>query len=101
MINEPKKKIDWKPAFEIFTRVSSWVVVPIILALVVGEELDTHFGTKPWVFLSLTIFGFFISSYGIVRVVTKYIKEITPNICEPKIENTEPKEEIKQDSSWQ
>lgn len=100
-MEEDKKKFNWKPALEIFTRVSAWVVVPIILALVIGEALDTHYGTKPWIFLGLTIFGFFISSYGIVKVVTKYIKEITPNICEPKIEDTETKEEIKQDSSWQ
>jgi len=68
--------MDWKPAIEIFSRVSTWVVVPIVLALIVGKALDNHYGTKPWIFLGLTAVGFIFSSYGIVRVVFDYIKKI-------------------------
>lgn len=89
MITDDKKKINWRSAFEIFTRVSSWVVIPIVVALTIGKALDARYGTEPWIFLSLTVVSFAISSFGIVRVVTKYIKEFTPEICEPKIKNTE------------
>ena len=85
MVNNDKQKIDWKPAMDIFGRVSTWVVVPIILALVAGKALDKHFGTDPWIFLGLTGVSFLFSSYGIVRVVNKYIKDISPDTEDKKI----------------
>lgn len=66
----------WRPGVEIFTQVSGWIAGPIILALVVGKALDSHFGTKPWVFLGLTGLAFLFSSFGIVRVTSKYIKDL-------------------------
>ena len=79
-MEKDKKKLDWKPAFQIFSQVSTWVVVPIILALIIGKALDSHFGTDPWIFLGSTGFAFLISSYGIVRVVMKYMKTIEKEI---------------------
>lgn len=67
----------WKPGVEIFGRVSVWVVVPIVGALVVGKWLDGLYGTKPWIFLGLSGTGFLISSFGIVITVTKYIRKIS------------------------
>ncbi len=75
-MNHDKKKLDWKPAIEIFSKVSTWVVVPIILALIIGKALDAHYGTNPWIFLGLTSLAFIFSSYGIVRVISKYMKDI-------------------------
>ena len=66
----------WRPAVEIFSQVSGWVAGPIILALVVGKYLDGRFDTKPWIFLGLTGIAFIFSIYGIVKVVTKYMKKI-------------------------
>jgi F0F1-type ATP synthase assembly protein I len=66
----------WEPAVEIFTEVSSWIAGPIIFALIAGKYLDSRFNTRPWIFLGLTIFAFIISSFGIVRVVTRYMKKI-------------------------
>ncbi len=78
VINQDNKKLDWKPAFRIFTQVSTWVVVPVVLALIVGKALDKQYGTDPWIFLGLTALAFFFSSYGIVRVISKYMKTIDP-----------------------
>ena len=75
-MNENKKNLNWRPAFKIFTQVSGWIVGPIILALIAGKALDSQFGTKPWIFLVFTGIAFFISSFGIVRVVSKYLKKI-------------------------
>jgi len=66
----------WKPAVKIFSQVSVWIVVPIVLALIIGKNLDARFDTKPWIFLGLAVFGFFISSFGIFRIVIKYLQEI-------------------------
>jgi F0F1-type ATP synthase assembly protein I len=68
----------WKPAVEIFSRVSGYIVVPVVLALIVGKYLDNRFNTKPWIFLGLTGVAFLISSFSIVRTVSKYMKEIDP-----------------------
>ncbi len=66
----------WKDGVQIFTEVSVWIVVPILLALFVGKGLDAHYGTKPVIFLVLAGVGFLFSCFGIVRVVKKYMKEI-------------------------
>ena len=71
-----KKKLYWQPAVEIFSQVSVWIVVPIVLALIFGKMLDTHFGTTPIIFLALAGVGFLFSCFGIMRVVKKYVKEI-------------------------
>ncbi len=76
VMNEDKKKLDWKPAFELFGEVSTWIIVPIVLALIVGKALDKHYGTDPWIFLGLTGLSFILSLYGIIKVVNKYIKKI-------------------------
>ncbi|MDO8590666.1 MAG: AtpZ/AtpI family protein [bacterium] len=69
----------WKPAVQIFGQVSTWVVVPIVLALIVGKNLDARYATKPWIFLGLTCLAFLISSFGIVLVITKYMRKIEDN----------------------
>lgn len=79
MENDTKQKdmrLWWEPAVEIFTEVSGWIAGPIILALVLGKYLDGRFGTSPWIFLGLTGLSFIVSSFGIVRVVLRYMKKI-------------------------
>jgi F0F1-type ATP synthase assembly protein I len=66
----------WKPGVEIFSQASGWIAGPIILALVLGKYLDGRFDTKPWIFIGLTGFAFLISSFGIIKVVTRYMKKI-------------------------
>lgn len=67
----------WKPGVEVFGQVSAWVVVPIVLALIIGKYLDGLYGTKPWIFLSFSCVGFLISSFGIVLTATKYMRKIS------------------------
>ena len=67
----------WKQGVQVFSQVSVWIIVPILLALFVGKALDAHFGTKPIIFLVLAGMGFLFSCFGIMRVIKKYIKEIT------------------------
>ena len=76
MTKEDNKKIDWKTAIDIMSRVSAWIIVPIIFALIIGKALDNRYGTDPWIFLGCSGLGFLISSYGIVRVIFKYMKTL-------------------------
>lgn len=83
-----ENKNNWKSAFSLFSEISTWVVVPIILALVLGKYLDGYFHTAPFIFLGFAAFGFLITIFGIVKVVGKYMKEIKD------IENDGPDQKI-------
>ncbi|MEK7569787.1 MAG: AtpZ/AtpI family protein [Patescibacteria group bacterium] len=74
-----EKKPGWVQGIEIFGEISAWVAIPIIAALAGGKALDSHFGTKPWIFLGLTIIAFAVSILGIWKSLKKYIKEIETN----------------------
>jgi len=68
----------WKPGMQILSEVSSWIVAPIVLALVFGKMLDTHYGTKPMIFLVFAGLGFLVTCFGIFRVMKNYMKKIQP-----------------------
>ncbi|MFA4975131.1 MAG: AtpZ/AtpI family protein [Candidatus Paceibacterota bacterium] len=66
----------WKPAVEIFSEISTWIAVPIILAVIGGKALDERYGTKPYLLLVLSGVAFLFSAYGIVKAVKKYAAKI-------------------------
>lgn len=66
----------WKPAMEIFTSVSAWIVGPIVAALFLGKWLDNKFNSEPWLFLAAIGLAFSISCFGITRITLDYIKKI-------------------------
>ena len=74
--NKKNNKIWWKPAFEIFSEISTWIAVPIILAVIAGKALDDHYNSKPWMLIGFVIVAFLISSYGIVKAVKQYAARI-------------------------
>ncbi|KKP85558.1 hypothetical protein A3B84_00355 [Candidatus Nomurabacteria bacterium RIFCSPHIGHO2_02_FULL_35_13] len=73
--DKSKKGIWWKPAVEIFSEISTWIAVPIILAVIAGKALDERYGTKPWILLGFAGTSFLISSFGIVRSVKRFIEK--------------------------
>jgi len=87
VINEDKNSLNndlptsssgpwWKPAMQIFSEVSTWIVVPVVLALIFGKMLDTYYGTKPIIFISLTGMAFLFSCFKIYYVVKNYMKKL-------------------------
>ena len=65
----------WKPGMQVFSEVSTWIVVPVVVALIAGKALDKHYETSPFIFLSLTGIAFLFSCFKIVRVVKNYMKK--------------------------
>ena len=63
---------------QIFGDVSTWIVVPIVCALVFGKMLDAHYGTKPVIFLIFAGLGFLVTCFGMYRVVKDYMRKIQP-----------------------
>ena len=85
MMNEDKINLNretgsggpwWKPGMQILSEVSTWIVVPIVVALVAGKTLDSHFGTKPIIFLVFAGVGFLVTCFGMYRVVKNYTKKL-------------------------
>ena len=76
MNKEQNKELWWKPGVMIFTNISGWIASPIIIALILGKYLDKKYNSDPWFFLGLTAIAFFISIFGIVKILMKYLKDI-------------------------
>ena len=75
-MKKERKKAWWLPALEVFIKMSVWIVSPLILAFFLGKFLDLKFGTKPWIFLSLSVLAFLFSSLKIVLIASKEMKKI-------------------------
>jgi len=57
----------WQPGLILFSRLSGWIVGPIILALILGKWLDKKFQTEPWGLLATVGISFVVSMIGIVK----------------------------------
>ncbi|MFZ1019455.1 MAG: AtpZ/AtpI family protein [Minisyncoccia bacterium] len=66
----------WAGAVRIMGDVSTWIVVPIVLALIVGKALDNHYHTKPTLFLICVGVGFLFTCYGIWKTMKDYTKKL-------------------------
>ena len=76
MDNKAKKGAWWQPALEVGAQITGWVAGPIILALFAGKWLDNRYHSEPWIFLGSMVLAFIITSVGIAKVATNYIKKI-------------------------
>ena len=71
-MEKDKNKVDWMSGITVFSDISTWIVVPVVLAMIFGKKLDIYYNTKPWIFIIFIAFSFLISSYGIIKAVRKY-----------------------------
>ena len=71
----------WSQGVRLFSEVSTWIVAPIVLALIFGKMLDARYGTKPVIFITLAGAAFLFSCFKIVFIVKNYTK---------KLKNTDP-----------
>ena len=77
----------WHDALISFTKMSSWIVGPILLALFAGKWLDSRFHTAPIIFVSLTGFAFIVSMVGLVKEGKQYLKSTEDKITKNKTNN--------------
>ncbi|MFA6973796.1 MAG: AtpZ/AtpI family protein [Parcubacteria group bacterium] len=78
-MEDNKKKPEvvwWQPAIVMFSRLSGWIIGPIIIALFVGKWLDKKYGTDPWLFLGSVGIAFVISTFGIIMDARKELRRI-------------------------
>jgi F0F1-type ATP synthase assembly protein I len=71
----PQQSPWWGPGLAVFAEVTGWIAVPVVGALYLGRFLDEKYHTDPWFFLGLTALSFLVTSYGIVKLATRFIRE--------------------------
>lgn len=74
--NTQSKQAWWMPAFIIFTRISAWIVFPVVASLFTGKWLDERFGTGQMMFILCMILSFIVSSIAIIKISKGYISNL-------------------------
>jgi F0F1-type ATP synthase assembly protein I len=69
------KQAYWRDALLAFSRMSGWVVGPVIVALFFGKWLDKKFDTAPYLFIGVTGLAFIVSMYGLFREGVNYKRD--------------------------
>jgi F0F1-type ATP synthase assembly protein I len=75
MNKSPQQSPWWGPGLAVFAEVTGWIAVPVVGALYLGRFLDQKYNTDPLFFLGLTALSFIITSFGIVKLATRFIRE--------------------------
>lgn len=65
----------WLPEFlKAFVEMSSWIAIPVIGALFLGQWLDNKYQTGNTYFFSLTAAAFIFSCLGLGKTAMKYLR---------------------------
>jgi F0F1-type ATP synthase assembly protein I len=60
---------------QVFTKVSVWIVGPVIASLIIGKYLDNKYNSTPWILCVALALSFTLSMFMIVRIAKKYDKD--------------------------
>ena len=63
-------------ALFLFTKLSIWIVGPVLIAILIGKWLDEKYNTEPWLFLASVAIAFIISMTGLIKNSMKEINKI-------------------------
>jgi F0F1-type ATP synthase assembly protein I len=73
--NKPIQAPWWQPGLILFSKLSAWIIGPVILAVFFGRFLDEKFGTKPWMLLGAVSISFIFSIVIIIRTGVKEMED--------------------------
>lgn len=57
----------WQPAVSLFAEISGWILLPAIVAFLVGHWLDKKYNGGQWMYFGCVGVAFLISMIGVVR----------------------------------
>jgi len=86
-----EKDIWWQKGLTVFSRLSVWIVAPVVVGVILGKWLDKKFSTEPWLFLITVGLMFFMSMFGLIKETMKEFRRLS------KDETNKSKEEIHPD----
>lgn len=58
---------------QIFTKVSVWIIGPVLFSLIIGKYLDGKYNTTPWILGVALALSFTLSMFMIVKIAKKYM----------------------------
>ena len=64
---------------KIFTRVSVWIITPVIFSLIIGKYLDSRLNTEPLILMISLASSFTVSMFAIVRIAKQYMEKDNNN----------------------
>ncbi len=70
------KKVWYSDALSMFFRLSAWVVVPVVLASLLGNYLDDKYNTDPWILIVCVGLSFVFTMIVLVKETLKSFREI-------------------------
>ena len=76
MLNNFKKDASWQTALLIFSKLSVWIGVPVVLAVFLGKWLDQKYHSEPWLFLATVGLAFIVSMFGLIKEALAEFKKI-------------------------
>ncbi|MDO9399105.1 MAG: AtpZ/AtpI family protein [bacterium] len=71
-----KQQVWWLPAILLTTKLSAWIIGPVIIGLFVGKWLDNKYHSEPWLFLLSMGVAFIFSMFGLVKNALNEYKKI-------------------------
>ncbi|MFA6027565.1 MAG: hypothetical protein WC752_01430 [Patescibacteria group bacterium] len=78
----------WQPAISLFAEISGWIILPAIVAFLVGHWLDNQYKTGQWLYFGCVGVAFLISMIGIVRGSIRAMKTMDKLSKKEKSEKT-------------
>ncbi len=77
MIN-PVKEPWWQESVSVFTKLSGWVILPLIVGTTLGRWLDGRYGSgQRWFFICIGA-AFVFSTYGMIRQAKREYAKLAP-----------------------
>ena len=75
---ENNKKNPWFKSeyLSVFSKISAWIVIPVLVSAFVGNYLDRKFNSAPWILGIALAVSFTVSMVAIVRVAKSYDKDV-------------------------
>lgn len=77
MGNNDKKKTNLKGEYmKVFTKISGWIIGPVLVSAFIGNYLDKKFNSAPWILGVALALSFTVSMIAIVKIAKKYDTEV-------------------------
>lgn len=74
---DTKPKVPWwQPHLALFWRLSGYITLPVLAAVMVGKWLDRKFQSAPWLFLLSVGAAFVFSMSALVVIGTREMRKI-------------------------
>ncbi|MEI7620232.1 MAG: AtpZ/AtpI family protein [Candidatus Falkowbacteria bacterium] len=74
-----EKKLDnnyWVEPLKMFSRLSAWIVFPVLFGALLGKWLDNRYGSSPRWFLIVVGLSFVVSMVGLIKNTLEEYKNI-------------------------